>query len=50
MSSLMWIAIALVVLWVVSFIVLKIAAVLIHLLIIIAVVLFIVGLFTRRKA
>ena len=50
MSSLMWIAIALVVLWVVSFIVLKIAAVLIHLLIIIAVVLFVVGLFTRRKA
>ncbi len=50
MSFLMWIAMTLVVLWVISFIVLHIAGALIHLLIVIAVVLFIVGLFTRSKA
>lgn len=50
MSFLIGMAVVLAVLWVISFIVLHVAGALIHLLIVIAAVLFVVGLFTRKKA
>jgi hypothetical protein len=50
MSILMAIALVLVILWVLGFVVFHIAGALIHLLIIIALVVFVIGLFNRAKA
>jgi hypothetical protein len=50
MSILMTIALVLVILWVLGFVVFHVAGALIHLLIVIALVMFVVGLFTRAKA
>jgi len=46
----MTIALALVILWVLGFIVFHVAGALIHLLIIIALIMFVIGLFNRAKA
>lgn len=49
MSILMTIALVLVILWALGFVVFHVAGALIHLLIVIALVMFVVGLFTRAK-
>jgi hypothetical protein len=49
MSILMAIALVLVILWVLGFIVFHVAGALIHLLIIIALIVFVIGLFNRAK-
>jgi hypothetical protein len=50
MSILMMIALVLVILWVLGFVVFHVAGALIHLLIIIALIVFVIGLFNRAKA
>jgi len=50
MSILMVIALVLAILWVLGFVVFHVAGALIHLLIIIALVMFVIGLFNRAKA
>lgn len=50
MSLLMVIGLVLVVLWVLGFIIFHVAGALIHLIIVVAVIFFIIGLFTRNKA
>jgi len=50
MSILMIIGLVLAVLWVISFVGLHVAGALIHLLIVVAVILFVIGLFTRKTA
>jgi len=49
MSILMMIALVLVILWVLGFVVFHVAGALIHLLIIIALIVFVIGLFNRAK-
>jgi len=50
MSILMTIALVLVILWVLGFVVFHVAGALIHLLIIIALIVFVIGLFNRAKS